>query len=175
MTTQTSNSNYINLHAQGLGYMSRVRHVTPRKGTPFMACSINAMFGEKGVADGIQYTSFDVRAVNAEVAALLDDAMADANNKDLSVMVRFRISDFYPDTYRLESGVNAGEMRTVLKGRLLMITHLWVKVKGAEGEAKLMYQRPDSEGPQNDASSDASQEADANQAKAEKKAKAQKA
>jgi Protein of unknown function (DUF3577) len=155
MTTQTQSvSTYINMHAQGLGYLSRVRNVTPRKGSPFMACSINAMFGEKGKEDGIQYTPFDVRAVNAEVTELLGKAMADANNPDVSVMVRFRIGDFYPDTYRLEVGPKAGEMRTVLKGRLLMITHLWVKVKGSEGAPELKYQRPDTKGPQNDASSD---------------------
>jgi Protein of unknown function (DUF3577) len=145
MTTQASNSNYINLHAQGIGYMSRVRNVTPRKGSPFMACSINAMFGEKGKEDGVQYTAFDVKAVNKEVEELLGKAMADANNPDVSVMVRFRIGDFYPDSYRIEHGEKAGEMRMCLKGRLLMITHLWVKVKGAEGAPQLMYERPESD------------------------------
>ena len=105
MTTQTSTSasNYINLHAQGIGYLSRVRNVVPRKGGSFVACSINAMFGEKGVKDGVQYTAFDVKAVNEEVAELLKQAQADANNKDRIVMVRFRISDFYPDSYTIIS------------------------------------------------------------------------
>ena len=59
MTTTTNTpaastpSNYINLHTVGIGYISRVRKVEVRKGNAFYAASIRAMFGEKGVKDGV--------------------------------------------------------------------------------------------------------------------------
>lgn len=31
---------YFNLHAEGCGYLNRVRTVTPEKGSPYLACTI---------------------------------------------------------------------------------------------------------------------------------------
>jgi Protein of unknown function (DUF3577) len=123
----SNSSNYINLHVTGIGHLGRVREVAVRKGAPFMACSIRAMFGEKGVADGIQYTSFDVKAVTPQSAGILRDAMADANNKDKRVTVQFKISDPEINTFKYESGPKAGESGVVMKGRLLLIARVWVK------------------------------------------------
>ena len=123
----SNSSNYINLHVTGLGYISRIREVPVKKGIPFMACSIRAMFGEKGVKDGIQYTPFDVKAVTPQAAGILRDAMADANTKDKRVMVAFKISDPEINTFKYESGPKAGESGVVMKGRLLIIARVWVK------------------------------------------------
>jgi Protein of unknown function (DUF3577) len=140
MSTSKS-SNYIDLQTSGIGYLSRIRTVTVRKGKPFVACSINAMHGEKGTDEGITYVPFDVKAVNAEVEGVLRTLETAANSKDKVVMVRFRVGDFYPDSYTIAGGDRAGEMRIVLKGRLLFITHAWVKTKG-DAEMQLVYERP---------------------------------
>ena len=133
-TTQApSKSNYINLHTVGLGYMSRVRHVKVRGGE-FMAASIRAMHGEKGVKDGVQYVPFDVKAATDQAAAVLECAMADANNDNKRVMVRFTISDYFIDSFKYTSGTKAGETGTALKGRLLEISHVWVQEKLNDAE-----------------------------------------
>ncbi|MEX1064634.1 MAG: DUF3577 domain-containing protein, partial [Aquisalimonadaceae bacterium] len=38
-------SQYFDLHIQGIGYVNRVRTVSPRKGQPFVACDIVALHG----------------------------------------------------------------------------------------------------------------------------------
>ncbi|MDO8771511.1 MAG: DUF3577 domain-containing protein [Burkholderiaceae bacterium] len=128
-TSAASNnsSNYINLHVTGIGYLGRVREVAVRKGEPFMACSIRAMFGEKGVKDGVQYTSFDVKAVTEQAAGILRDAYADANNKDKRVTVQFKISDPEICTFQYTTGEKIGTSGVTMKGRLLRIERVWVK------------------------------------------------
>jgi hypothetical protein len=141
MSNQSA-SNYINLQTAGIGYLGRVRKVSVKKGPPFVACSINAIHGENGVEGGYTYVPFDVKAVNEETEGLLNHFMADANNEKRVVKVCFRIGDYYLDSYQVTKGPNAGQTRTVLKGRLLLITHVWVKDKGAEGPMELAYERP---------------------------------
>jgi Protein of unknown function (DUF3577) len=128
-TSATSNksSNYINLHISGIGYLGRVREVEVRKGKPFVACSIRAMFGEKGVKDGIQYTPFDAKAVSAQAEEVLRDFMADANNKDKRVTVQFKIGDPEINSFQYGTGVKQGQAGVVMKGRLLKIQRVWVK------------------------------------------------
>lgn len=127
-TSAASNSsNYINLHVTGIGYISRIREVPVKKGSSFMACSIRAMFGEKGVKDGIQYTPFDVKAVTPQAAGILRDAMADANNKDKRVTVQFKISDPEINAFKYTAGEKIGQTGMQMKGRLLLIARVWVK------------------------------------------------
>lgn len=141
----SNSSNYINLHVTGIGYLSRVREVPVKKGEAFMSCSIRAMFGEKGVKDGVEYTYFDVKAVTEQAAGILESAMADANNKDKRVMVAFKIGDPSINTFKYENGPRAGEIGTQMKGRLLFISHVWVKdltIDSADSNAgnKLVYE-----------------------------------
>ena len=44
-------SHYFNLHISGLGYLNRIREVTPKKGDPFLCCDIAALRGEAGNAE----------------------------------------------------------------------------------------------------------------------------
>lgn len=127
-------SNFIDLHTSGLGYISRVREVPVRKGKPFMAASIRAMHGEKGVEDGIQYVPFDVKAMTPETIWCLKELAGYANSDSHRVMVQFKIGDFYIDTFRYTTGTKAGETATMLKGRLLQIYAVWVKEIGDGNE-----------------------------------------
>jgi len=157
MSTNQSNaqapqaeSNYINLHVTGLGYLKRIREVKLKgKGTkPFMACSISAMFGEKGVEGGVQYTPFDVKAVSAQAEEVLKTFAADANNPNKRLMVQFKIGDPYIDTFTYQSGDKAGQLGTAMKGRLLKINRLWVKNlahgkgSGDQADWTLAYELP---------------------------------
>ncbi len=53
--TQTQQSgNFINLLTQGIGYLSRIRTVTPKRSKDsFLACTINAMHGNKDEKNGM--------------------------------------------------------------------------------------------------------------------------
>jgi hypothetical protein len=128
-TTATSNksSNYINMHTTGIGYLGRVREIKVRTGKPFLACNIRAMYGEKGVEDGIRYTPFDVKAVSTQAQEVLLDFMADANDKNKRVTVQFKIGDAEINSFQYGPGDKQGQAGVVMKGRLLKIQRVWVK------------------------------------------------
>jgi len=138
--TQQGN-NYVNMHTMGIGYLSRVREVPVRKGKPFLSASIAAFHSEKGVDDGMTYVPFDVKAASAQAHEILKQFGNQANDRDCKVMVKFKIGDQYIDTYTVNKGERAGQTGFVLKGRLLQVTHVWVKAKGSS-EYALAYEKP---------------------------------
>lgn len=126
-SSNSSGSNYINLKTDGLGIVTRIRQVQVRKSNPFVAASIAAMHGEKGVKDGVQFVPFDIKAATPEVEDILEKLCADSNDRNSRVMVQFIISDYYIDTFKYTTGTKAGQTGTMLKGRLLQIKAAWVK------------------------------------------------
>lgn len=144
-TAASKGSNYIDLHMSGLGYLSRVREVPVRKGPPFLSVSIRAMFGEKGVKDGVSYTPLDAKAVSEQSQTVLRLIEEDANNRNKRVMVQFKVGDVYIDTFTYKSGEKAGMPGVVLKARLLLIHRAWVKSL-ADGDDQqgwhLVYELP---------------------------------
>ncbi len=126
----SNDRNFIDLHVRGLGYLSRVREVKVRKGPPFLAASLRAMSGEKGVQDGVQYTPFDVKAVSSQAKEVLELLQPYANDRNKRVMVSFKAGDPMIDTFTYKDGDRAGQMGTVLKARLLLIYGAWVKSVG---------------------------------------------
>jgi len=162
MTTQTTN--YINLHAQGIGFLKRVREVKLNKGrkTSFWSADISMMHGETGVDNGITYVQFQVNPANQECADIIQHYAEQANSSDFSVRIGARVSDFFPETFTLTKGANAGQIRTVLKGRLLLIFNVWVKDKRhPNAQFELVYERPRADVPAQNESQDESQEASA--------------
>ncbi len=139
-TTSTS-SNFIDLHARGMGYMSRVRKVTPKKGASFLAATVSAFHGEKG--GEMTYVKFDCRVSGAEADTVASNLMNDANNKDKKVVIGFKIGDFYLDSFTYEKGDKAGTQGTVLKGRLLKI--YWANVDGKRVFTAESFQEPGAE------------------------------
>ena len=135
---------YFNLHASGCGYLSRVRWVDPgkrrggRTGEQFLACAINALRGDVGSPC---YTYFDLR-VSGEEAAELVEQLKPSVDEDRKVFVAFKLGDFYAHSYERDVRDNRGqktgekEISALIKGRLLLITH--VKVDG-----EVVYQRED--------------------------------
>ncbi|PTB17776.1 hypothetical protein C9I57_26530 [Trinickia symbiotica] len=136
MSEASQTKKYFDLHLSGLGYLSRVREVTSSgraKAKPFLACSIAAFHGDPNVENGIVYLNLDliVSGIKAKEAIAL--VTADANDRDTKVLVGFRAGDHYISTYEIKKGDRAGQMGTVLKGRLLKV--FWIKVNG-----ELVYQ-----------------------------------
>lgn len=59
---------YFNLHTSGLGYLNRIREVTPKKGDPFLCCDIAALRGE---ASNAEHTWFDCRVSGKDAQKLV--------------------------------------------------------------------------------------------------------
>jgi hypothetical protein len=125
MTTKTANEkSYFDLHTNGVGYLNRVRQVTPRKGDPFLACDIVAL---SGPSDRVNHTRFDCR-VSGSVAQDLIGRCQDAVNAEKKVLLGFRLGDLWTDLFTYQKGKNAGKPGVSLKARLLFIS--WIKVDG---------------------------------------------
>lgn len=128
MTTTTST--FYDLHVTGIGYLNRVRMVQPKKGQPFVACSIAALRGEWNKEGNVKpdSTKFDVRITGKDIEPILD-LLGPFNDKDRKVMIRFKLGDVYPETFVYEKDLGSfkkGDTGVMIKGRLLKITHAWI-------------------------------------------------
>lgn len=129
-----SNSNdtqYFDLHITGVGYVNRIREVTPKRGDAFWACDISALTGP---ADDVEYRRFDCRVSGQEAQKLVkkfNATVADRKEKGANepkILIGFKLGDLYTDTFTRTKGDRAGETAVSLKARLLFIN--WVKVDG---------------------------------------------
>ncbi len=115
---------YFNLHAEGCGYLNRVRAVTPEKGSPYLACTIAAKHGDTA---NPTTTKFDCRVSGVRAQSIVQQLEA-AVNAEQRVFIGFRIGDFVPELFVYQNGVRKGETGVVNKGRLLQVT--FAKVDG---------------------------------------------
>ncbi|MCP5410355.1 MAG: DUF3577 domain-containing protein, partial [Chromatiaceae bacterium] len=115
---------YYDLHTTGLGYLNRVREVTPKEGKPFLAVSIAAL---RGSVDDVRYTHVECR-VSGQQAQKLMRQLKPAVEGRLKVLVGFTLSDLFAEPFTFKSGDKAGETGVSLKARLLRIS--WAKVDG---------------------------------------------
>lgn len=127
--TQTSETKYFDLHTTGIGYLNRLREVTPRKGKPFMAVTVAAL---KGATDAVEYTYVDCNVVGEEAEKQIRRCQQ-AVDAEMKVLVGFRIGDIWPDVFTYQNGPKQGQAGVSLKGRLLYIG--WIKING-----KMVYQ-----------------------------------
>lgn len=119
-----SQTKYFDLHTTGLGYLNRTRVIKPSRGDEFLAVDISALHGN---AENVQYTRFDCRVTGREAQSIVRRLMDDVEN-DRRVLVGFKLSDLYAETFTYKNGERAGETGISLKARLIRIT--WVKVDG---------------------------------------------
>ncbi len=108
---------FFDLHVNGVGYLNRIREVKPRKGQPFMACSISAMRGDP---NEVEYTKFDLRVTGGEAKRIVAMLKPEVDGKK-PVVIGFRIGDIYPELFTYERGEKVGQQGVAIKGRLLKI------------------------------------------------------
>ena len=123
MSTEES-SKYFDLYTTGIGYLNRVREVTPKEGTPFWSVTIAAL---RGSVDDAQYTRFECR-VSGKKAQEIVRQVKSAVEGELKVLVGFTLSDLFAESFTFKNGDKAGETGISLKARLLRVT--WAKVDG---------------------------------------------
>jgi len=115
---------YFDLHTTGIGYLNRVREVTPKEGTPFLSVTIAAL---RGSVDNAQYTHFECH-VSGKQAQQLVRQLKPAVEGNSKVLIGFTLSDLYAEAFTFKNGDKAGETGISLKARLLRIA--WAKVDG---------------------------------------------
>ena len=118
------NTKYFDLHTQGLGYLNRLRDVTPNEGTPFLSVTIAAL---RGSVDNAQYTHFECRVSGKKAQELVRQLKPTVEGSS-KVLVGFTLSDLHAETFTFKNGDKAGETGISLKTRLLRIA--WAKVDG---------------------------------------------
>ncbi|MAM55834.1 MAG: hypothetical protein CMN25_00660 [Salinicola sp.] len=127
----SNDTQFFDLHITGVGYVNRIREVTPKRGDAFWACDISALTGP---ADDVDYRRFDCRVSGQEAQKLVKKfsaTVADRQEKGLAepkILIGFKLGDLYTDTFTRTKGDRAGETAVSLKARLLFIN--WVKVDG---------------------------------------------
>jgi DNA repair protein RadC len=84
---------YFDLLTTSLGYINRVREVTPEEGNPFLSVTLAAL---RGSADNAQYTHFECRVAGKQAKAVVRELQA-AIEGDHKVLVGFTLSDLYPE------------------------------------------------------------------------------
>ena len=123
-------SKFYDLHVTGLGYLNRVRTVQPKKGQPFLACSIAALRGEWNAEQNIkpETTRFDVRVYGQQALDAIECLKASIEGKK-AILVQFKIGDIYAESYVFEKDVGTfkkGDTGVMIKGRLLKLAKAWV-------------------------------------------------
>ncbi len=115
---------YFDLHTTGIGYLNRVREVTPKEGNPFLSVTIAAL---RGSVDNAQYTHFECRVSGIKAQKIVHQVKPAVEGK-LKVLIGFTLSDLYGETFTFKNGDKAGETGISLKARLLRVA--WAKVDG---------------------------------------------
>ena len=123
MSTSDS-TKYFDLHTTGLGYLNRVREVTPKEGNPFWSVSLAAL---RGSVDDVRYTHLECRVSGKQARELVRQLQPAVEGK-LKVLVGVTLSDLYAEPFTFKNGDKAGEIGVSLKARLLRIS--WAKVDG---------------------------------------------
>ncbi|WP_116365665.1 DUF3577 domain-containing protein [Parahaliea mediterranea] len=127
MTTRTASAEkpkFFDLDIHGIGYLNRVREVTPENGSPFLSVTIAAL---RGSADNVQHTYFECVVVGEEAKDLVRQ-LTFAVEAGLKVLVGFHLSDLQAQTFTFKQGERAGMTGVGLKSRLLRFQ--WIKVDG---------------------------------------------
>lgn len=117
---------YIDLHTQGSGYLNRVREVTPKEGTPFLAVTIAAIHGS---VSNLQRTYFEC-GVYGEQAQNAVRELKPAVEAESKVFIGFTLSDLKVEPFLYKQGDKAGQPGANLKARLINIGK--VKVDGED-------------------------------------------
>jgi hypothetical protein len=115
---------YFDLHTTGIGYLNRVREVTPPEGSPFWSVTIAAL---RGSVDDVRYTYFECRVSGKQAREIIPELKPAVEGK-LKVLVGFTLSDLFAEPFTFKNGDKAGETGVSLKTRLLRIS--WAKVDG---------------------------------------------
>ena len=122
--SQDNKPKYFDLHLTGIGYVNKVREVTPEQGNPFWSVELTALHG---AADNVQHTYFDC-IVSGEEAKDVVRQLQSLVETGSKVLAGFKLSDLSTAPFIYTQGPRTGEPGARLKSRLLRFD--WIKVDG---------------------------------------------
>ncbi|AYN19578.1 DUF3577 domain-containing protein [Alcaligenes aquatilis] len=114
------------LITRGIGYLSRVKDVTPKDGDPFLSCTIAAL---SGPVEEPEYRYFDTIVATPEAEHLVRRCVQ-AIEGDRKVLIAFRLNDMKIDPYIRTKGEHAGEPGANLESTLVHIG--LIKIDGTQ-------------------------------------------
>lgn len=114
------------LITRGIGYLSRVKDVSPKDGDPFLSCTIAALCGP---VDEPDYRYFDTIVATPEAEHLVRRCIQ-AIEGDRKVLIAFRLNDMKIDPYIRTKGERAGEPGASLESTLVHIG--LIKIDGTQ-------------------------------------------
>ena len=122
--SQDNQTKYFDLHITGIGYVNKVRHITPEQGNPFWSVELTALHG---AADNVQHTYFDCIVSGEEAKDLVGQLqfVVEAGSK---VLAGFKLSDLSTAPFLYKQGPRTGEPGVRLRSRILRFD--WIKVDG---------------------------------------------
>ena len=120
----SDNVQYFDLHTTGVGYLNRVREVTPENGSPFLTATVAAMHGK---STEVNRTYFDCIVNGAQAQQSVRELKA-AVDADKKVLIGFTLSDLSAESFTFQQGEKAGQTGINLKARLIRVA--WAKVDG---------------------------------------------
>ena len=126
----SDNVQYFDLHTTGVGYLNRVREVTPEIGSSFLTATIAAMHGK---STDVNRTYFDC-VVYGEQAQQSVRELQSAVDADQKVLIGFTLSNLSAETFTFQQGEKAGQTGINLKARLIRVA--WAKVDGEKVSLK---------------------------------------
>ncbi|CAM5374538.1 hypothetical protein SSTU70S_03711 [Stutzerimonas stutzeri] len=114
------------LITRGIGYLNRVKDVTPKAGDSFLSCTVAALAGP---VDEPEYRYFDIIVATPE-AEHLARRCVQAIEGDRKVLIAFRLNDMKIDPYIRTKGEHAGEPAASLESTLVHIG--LIKIDGTQ-------------------------------------------
>ena len=120
----SDNARYFDLHTTGVGYLNRVRDVTPKNGTPFLAVTVAALHGK---STDVKRSYFDCAVYGEQAQSNVRELEAAVAAKQ-KVLIGFTMSNLNAEPFIFERGDKAGKAGVNLRARLIRVA--WAKVDG---------------------------------------------
>ncbi|MFT0546130.1 DUF3577 domain-containing protein [Allopusillimonas ginsengisoli] len=114
------------LITRGIGYLNRIKNVSPKNGDPFLSCTIGALAGP---VEEPEYRYIDTIVATTDAQHLVRRCV-EAVEAQRKVLIAFRLNDMKTDPYIRTKGERAGEADLSLKSNLVHIS--LIKVDGKQ-------------------------------------------
>lgn len=124
-STQTQQSAFFNLHTTGIGYLSNIREVQPKKGNAFLSCNISALTGDVSEPE---YRFFNVNVAGEQNEKLIRRCQQAVNAKK-KVLISFTLGDLWTDHFVYDKDTQyhkKGDIGVTLKARLINIKSITI-------------------------------------------------
>ncbi len=130
MSKENKNSSFYDLHISGIGFLNRIRMVTPKNGNPFMAVTVGLQDGEvvEGDYSKVSTSYLDCRVFGSRAFDILNDHVLEGDVDQENTMIRavVKTGGLDVDSFTYAQGPKQGQTGVSLRSRLLQVKHLYI-------------------------------------------------